>query len=90
MSEPERKKKKETLDDIILRLTAERGQGKTICPSEAARTFRAENWQQLMGEVRVRAIKLAHAGEITIYRKGKPADPDDFKGIYRLGLPKEG
>jgi len=24
-----------------------------------------------------------------IYRKGKPADPDDFKGIYRLGLPKE-
>jgi hypothetical protein len=55
-----------------------------------ARTFRPENWQQLMGEVRVRTVKLAHAGEITIYRKGKPADPDDFKGIYRLGRPEIG
>lgn len=88
MSEEERKKKKETLDEIILRLVDERGAGKTICPSEAAREFRSENWQSLMGEVRVRAVKLAHAGEITIYRKGKPADPDHLKGVYRLGLPE--
>jgi hypothetical protein len=90
VSEEERKKRKETLDEIILRLTCERGAGKTICPSEVARTFRPENWQQLMGEVRVRTVKLAHAGEITIYRTGKPADPDDFKGIYRLGRPEIG
>ncbi len=23
-----------------------------------------------------------------IYRKGKPVDPEDFKGVYRLGLPR--
>jgi len=23
-----------------------------------------------------------------IYRKGKPADPNDFRGVYRLGLPR--
>lgn len=86
MSE-ETEKKGETLDDMILRLVSARGAGKTICPSEAAREFRSQNWQGMMGEVRKRAIHLAHQGAITIYRKGKPADPDNFKGIYRLGLP---
>lgn len=88
MSETERKRG-ETLDDVIVRLVEARGQGKTICPSEAAREIRQENWQQLMGEIRVRAAKLARDGKIAIYRKGKPADPDSFKGVYRLGFPSD-
>jgi hypothetical protein len=24
-----------------------------------------------------------------IYRKGKPVDPLDFRGVYRLGLPRQ-
>ena len=31
---------------------------------------------------------LARAGRLVIYRKGKPADPDDFRGVYRIGLPR--
>ena len=88
MSEDVRqKRRKASLDELILDLVSERGAGKTVCPSEVARAKREENWQQLMGEIRVRAVKLAKAGEIAIYRKGKPAVPDDFKGVYRLGLP---
>jgi hypothetical protein len=30
------------------------------------------------------------AGRIVILRKGRPVDPDDFKGVYRLSLPPEG
>jgi class 3 adenylate cyclase len=34
------------------------------------------------------AIRLHKAGTIAIYRKGKPVgNPDEFKGVYRLGLP---
>ena len=33
------------------------------------------------------AVKLSLEGRIVIYRKGKPVDPNDFKGVYRLGLP---
>jgi hypothetical protein len=83
------KRRKATLDDLILDLVEERGQGKTVCPSEVARAKRDDNWQQLMGEIRVRAVKLAKDGRIAIYRKGKPADPDAFKGVYRLGFPEE-
>ena len=88
MSEEKREKKKpETLDDIIRRLVGNCEPGKTVDPSAVAKVFRAENWQGLMREVRLRAVHLARAGEITIYRKGKPTDPDAFKGIYRLGPP---
>jgi hypothetical protein len=32
-------------------------------------------------------VALARAGKIVIYRKGTPVDPDDFRGVYRLGAP---
>jgi hypothetical protein len=38
--------------------------------------------------VRGAAVRLAETGRIVIYRKGKPADPNDFRGVYRLGLPR--
>jgi hypothetical protein len=88
VSEEDRKRRqKASLDELIVELVSERGAEKTVCPSEVARAKRDENWQQLMGEIRVRAVKLADAGQIVIYRKGKPVDPHDFKGVYRLGLP---
>jgi hypothetical protein len=75
------------LDEIILRLVAERGAGKSICPSEAARAAAPgdPDWHRLMPQVRAAAVGLARKGRITILRKGKPADPDGFKGVYRLG-----
>jgi len=43
----------------------------------------------LLQPVRRAAIRLALEGRLTILRKGKPADPSDFKGVYRLTLPRE-
>lgn len=76
--------------DAILSLCAARGAGKTICPSEAARSLAGDDpaaWGPLMKPVRAVAVAMADAGEIAILRKGRPVDPHDFKGIYRLGLP---
>lgn len=74
--------------ETILTLTAERGSGKTICPTEAARAVSETRWQKLLPDVRAEAVRLHKAGVIAIYRKGKPVeDPDTFKGVYRLGLP---
>jgi hypothetical protein len=72
----------------ILRLVNERDVGKTICPSDAARAERGEEWRTLMKPIRAVAINLAKSGQITIYRKGKPVDPESFKGVIRLGLPQ--
>ena len=41
-----------------------------------------------MQPIRRMAVRLTKEGHIAIMRKGKPvADPDDFRGIYRLGMP---
>ena len=45
---------------LILRLTAQRGAGKSICPSEVARALRPD-WQPLMPVVRQAAARLAVA-----------------------------
>jgi hypothetical protein len=80
------------LADTILALTADRGAGKTICPSDAARKLggpHPDGWGPLMIPIRRAAVALAREGRIVIYRKGKPVDPDDFKGVYRIGLPSQ-
>jgi hypothetical protein len=72
----------------ILRLAADRGGG-TICPTEAARAASGDSdWHHLLPAVRRAAVRLALEGRIVITRKGKPVDPTDFKGVYRLGLPR--
>jgi hypothetical protein len=87
--------KSRQIDETILALCAERGADKTICPTEAAKavaTLRGGDdlaWRDLLVFVRRAAVALAKTGRLVIYRKGKPVDPDDFRGVYRLGLPDE-
>jgi hypothetical protein len=79
-------------EETILALLAERGAGKTICPSEAARALggpHPDGWGPLMQPVRRAAVRLAKEGRLVITRKGRPVDPDDFRGVYRLSLPRE-
>lgn len=81
---------KNPVREAILSLVEARGPGKTICPTEAAREVSEEKWRRALQDVRAEAVRLAKAGDIAIYRKGKPVDPDSFKGVYRLGLPGKG
>lgn len=78
---------KNPVRDAILELTAQRGIGKTICPTDAAKAVSEDRWQKLLPDVRAEAVRLAKDGAVAIYRKGKPVDPDTFKGVYRIGLP---
>lgn len=81
----------DALETCILRLVAERGVDRTICPSEAARAVGGDHpdqWGPLMQPVRRLAVRLAKEGRIVITRKGRAVDPDDFRGVYRLGLPR--
>ena len=77
------------VEAAILRLAAEAGANRSISPMDAARELTDDDkWQALLPAIRRAAIKLALAGQLVIYRKGKPVDPNDFKGVYRLGLPR--
>lgn len=75
------------VETTILRLLDARGPGRTISPMDVATALiPGAAWNRAMTPVRRAAIRLADGGRVVIYRKGKPADAHDFKGVYRLGL----
>jgi len=75
------------VETTILDLLAKVPLGKSVSPEEVARALDAEGWRRLLGHVRATARGLARQGRIEITRHGKAADPEKFKGVYRLRLP---
>jgi hypothetical protein len=93
MSAPLKPDESPSLDRTILALCNRAPPGRSIDPTDAAMAYaeaRGEDdlgWRSHLGEVRRAAVRLALAGRLVIYRKGKPVDPSDFRGVYRLGVP---
>jgi hypothetical protein len=77
------------LEDSILDVLMCAGAGTLSAPEIAHAIAPDGDWHGLLMPIRRAAVALAQAGRLVIYRKGKPADPDDFRGVYRLGLPRQ-
>ena len=77
------------LDQSILEILARPGTT-TLSAPEIAQVIapNGDGWHALLQPIRRAAITLAQDGRLVIYRKGKPVDPNDFRGVYRLGLPR--
>ena len=78
------------IEETILALLAETAPGKSIDPSQVARLIQPERWQRVLGQVRSTAVGLARQGKVVVLRHNRPADPDTFKGVYRIRLPLDG
>ena len=77
-----------SLEDVLLQILARPGT-KTLSPPEIAHAMSSGgDWHALLVPIRKAAVTLAQSGRLVIYRKGKPTDPNDFRGVYRLGLPR--
>ena len=80
----------EQLEQEILRLLAARGDGKTICPSEAARVVAGSEergtWEPLMEPARAAARRLVAQGSLVITQGGQIVDASTAKGAIRLRL----
>jgi hypothetical protein len=72
------------LESAISDLLAQRGSGKTICPSEAARHVDATGWEKLMEPARAAARRLVAQGSIVVTQHGSIVDPSQAKGPIRL------
>jgi hypothetical protein len=80
------------IEAVILALLAERGPGKTICPSEAARRMAQlagtpERWRGWLNRTRATANAMAKRGDLVILQRGERVDPAGARGAIRLGLP---
>ena len=76
------------LEAMIVQLLQERGAGKTICPSEAARAVAGDDtreaWEPLMEPARAAARRLVAQGRVVITQGGTVVDPSTAKGAIRI------
>lgn len=72
----------------VMKALAKGGVLKTMSLSELAHALDPAAWQALIAPTRAAIKGLARAGHIVLYRKGKPVDPNEIKGVYRVGLPR--
>ena len=72
------------IEATILDLLAQRDDGKTICPSDAARALDADGFRALMGPVRRVARDLVARGQLEVTQKGRVVDIDAARGPIRL------
>ena len=75
------------IEDKLFELLAAREPGKSVAPEDVAKAIDPEGWRRVLPRVRALAVGLARQGRVVITRHGKPADPDSFKGVYRLRSP---
>jgi hypothetical protein len=74
------------VEETLLALLSQVREGESISPNDVAKAVDPENWRRELPKVKAVAIGLARQGRIDLLRKGKPADPDDVRGIYRLRM----
>jgi hypothetical protein len=78
------------IERAILDALDRAGPATTLAPTDIARELEpGADWQHLLPSIRQAAVALAMAGRLVIYRKGKPVDPSAFKGVWRMGLPRQ-
>lgn len=77
----------ERIAATILALLAQRAEGATICPSEAARAIAPSGWRPLMPRVRDVAATMAAAGEVELRQRGAAVSPfEPVRGPLRIAL----
>ena len=74
----------ERIAGTIRELLAQRDEGKTICPSDAARALDADDFRSLMEPVRRVARDMVARGELEVTQKGRVVDIDTARGPIRL------
>ena len=72
------------IERTIRELLAQRDEGKTICPSDAARALDADGFRELMPPVRRVARDMVERGELEVTQKGRVVDIDTARGAIRL------
>lgn len=76
------------LEATLLRLARARGPRKTLCPSEAARAVRPDDWRDWMERTRMAARRLVADGRLEVLQRGQVVDPSTARGPIRLRVTR--
>lgn len=74
------------LEETLIAMLADLPEGKSLSPQQVAQavTPEGEDWRRQLPRLRAIVVGLARQEKLVVLRHGKPADPNTFKGVYRL------
>jgi hypothetical protein len=75
------------IEETIEALLSQVREGESISPNDVAKAVDAENWRRELPKVRAVIVGQARQGRLEMLRKGKPCDPEEVRGIYRVRRP---
>jgi hypothetical protein len=75
------------VETAIFELLAKVAPGKSISPEDVAKAIDPTGWRRELARCAPSRSGLARAEKLVILRHNKPADPDTFKGVWRMRLP---
>lgn len=77
------------LEETLIAMLADLPEGKSLSPQQVAQavTPEGEDWRRQLPRLRAIVVGLARQERLVVLRHGKPADPNTFKGVYRLARP---
>ena len=76
----------QVISQKIMELLDKQSEGKTICPSDAARALDPKSFRKLMAAVRDAAQALVEQERIEVTQRGEIVDIRDVRGPVRLRL----
>jgi hypothetical protein len=74
------------VEETLFALLSQVRKGDSLNPNDVAKAIDATQWRRELPKVRAVIIGLARQGRLEVLRKGKPIEPEGFKGVYRVRL----
>ena len=72
------------LEEAVVQLLDARARSASICPSEAARRVRPDDWEEWMERTREAGRRLAVTGIVEFTQNGRRVDPSRARGALRI------
>jgi hypothetical protein len=75
------------IEETIAALLSQVREGESISPNDVAKTLDAENWRRELPKIRAVIVGMTRQGRLEMLRKGRPTEPEEVRGIYRIRKP---
>jgi hypothetical protein len=75
------------IEETIAALLSQVREGESISPNDVAKLLNPEGWRRELPKIRAVIVGMARQGRLEMLRKGRPTEPEEVRGIYRIRKP---
>ncbi|HEX7799060.1 MAG TPA: DUF3253 domain-containing protein [Asticcacaulis sp.] len=78
------------IEETIEALLSQARDGESISPNDVAKVLNPDGWRRELPKIRAVVVGLTRRGRLEMLRKGRPTEPEEVRGVYRIRKPAPG